>query len=90
VELLFPLLLLVLFWVLLIRPQQKRRKDQQQMVSSLTIGDDVVTVGGLHGRVVAVSDQHMDLEVTADSDVVLRFERTALGRIVRDEPVGEG
>jgi preprotein translocase subunit YajC len=86
VELLFPLLLLAVFWALLIRPQQKRRKEQQAMVSSLNVGDDVVTIGGLHGRVVAVSDQYMDLEVTADSDVVLRYERTALGRIVRDEP----
>lgn len=88
-ELLFPLLLLAVFWVLLIRPQQKRRKEQQQMVSSVAVGDDVVTIGGLHGRVVAVSDQYMDLEVTADSDVVLRYERTALGRIVRDEPTTE-
>jgi preprotein translocase subunit YajC len=89
VELLFPLLLLAVFWVLLIRPQQKRRKEQQQMVSSIAVGDDVVTIGGLHGRVVAVSDQYMDLEVTADSDVVLRYERTALGRIIRDEPATE-
>jgi preprotein translocase subunit YajC len=87
-ELLFPLLLLVVFWVLLIRPQQKRRKDQQAMVSSVEVGDDVITIGGLHGRVVAVGDAYMDLEVTADSDVVLRYERQALQRIVRDAPAG--
>lgn len=83
--------LFAVFWLLLIRPQQKRRKEQQQMVASLAVGDDVVTIGGLHGRVVAVDDATMDLEVTADLDVVLRFERTALGRIVRDPtPTTEG
>jgi preprotein translocase subunit YajC len=89
VELLFPLLLLAVFWVLLIRPQQKRRKEQQEMVASVKVGDDVVTIGGLHGHVVGVDDASMDLEVTADSDVVLRFERSALGRIVRETPATE-
>jgi preprotein translocase subunit YajC len=90
VELLFPLLLLAVFWVLLIRPQQKRRKEQQEMVASVSVGDNVVTIGGLHGHVVAVDADFMDLEVTADSDVVLRFERSALGRIVHDTPPAEG
>jgi preprotein translocase subunit YajC len=90
VELLPLVALFAVFWFLLIRPQQKRRKEQQEMVASLQVGDDVVTIGGLHGRVVAVDEVSMDLEVTAESDVVLRFERTALGRIIRDAPTAEG
>jgi preprotein translocase subunit YajC len=89
VELLPLLALFAVFWLLLIRPQQKRRKEQQAMVASLAVGDDVVTIGGLHGRVVAVDEASMDLEVTADSDVVLRFERSSLGRIIRDTPATE-
>lgn len=88
-ELLPLLALFAVFWLLLIRPQQKRKKEQQAMVASLTVGDDVVTIGGLHGRVVAVDEVSMDLEVTADSDVVLRFERSSLGRIIRDTPATE-
>jgi preprotein translocase subunit YajC len=83
--LLLPLLFLAVLYMLLIRPQQKRRKEQQQMVSSLQVGDDIVTIGGLHGRVIGLGDKTMDIEVTADSDVVLRFERGSLGRVVRDD-----
>jgi preprotein translocase subunit YajC len=83
--LLLPLLFLAVLYLLLIRPQQKRRKEQQQLVAALQVGDDIVTIGGLYGRVVALSDGTMDIEVTADSDVVLRFERGSLGRVVRDD-----
>lgn len=88
------LIIMVLFigvlYMLLIRPQQKRKKEQQQMVTGLQVGDDIITIGGLHGHVVALTDTAMDLEVTADSDIVLRYERSALGRVVRDEVPAEG
>jgi preprotein translocase subunit YajC len=84
--LLLPLLFLVVLYMLLIRPQQRRQKEQQRMVAELQVGDDVVTVGGLHGRVKALTDDTMDLEVDADG-TVLRYQRTALGRVVRDEDV---
>ncbi|MFU8839313.1 MAG: preprotein translocase subunit YajC [Nitriliruptoraceae bacterium] len=86
-ELLLPLAFLAVLWVLLIRPQQKQRKAQDAARRSLAVGDDVVTIGGLHGRVVDLPrDDAMDLlvcpgEEEAD-DVVLRYERAALGRIV--------
>ena len=84
-ELILPLALLAVLWFIMIRPQQKRRKEHQAMVRSLGVGDDIVTIGGLHGRIVALADATMDIEVTADSDVTLRFERTALARVLRDE-----
>lgn len=83
-ELLPLLLILVVFWLILIRPQRQRQKKHQEMVTNLAVGDDVVTVGGLHGTVVALTDDTMDLEVT--DDVVLRFQRQSLARVVRDEP----
>ncbi len=83
--LLLPIAFLAVLYLLLIRPQQKRRKEQEQMVRSVGVGDDVVTIGGLHGRVVALGDTSMDIAVDADEDVIVRYERSALGRIV-DEP----
>ncbi len=83
--LLLPIGFLVVLYLLLIRPQNKRRKEQQQMVRELNVGDDVVTIGGLHGRVVALTDSTMDLAVDADEDVLVRYERSSLARIVRDE-----
>jgi preprotein translocase subunit YajC len=83
--LLLPLLFLFVLYLLLIRPQQKRQREQQRMVAELEVGDDVVTIGGLHGRVKALTDDTMDLEVDADG-TVLRFQRTSVGRVIRDEP----
>jgi preprotein translocase subunit YajC len=83
--LLLPLLFLFVLYLLLIRPQQKRQREQQRMVAELQVGDDVVTIGGLHGRVKTLTDDTMDLVVDAEG-TILRFQRSSLGRVVRDEP----
>ena len=87
--LLLPIAFLAVLYLLLIRPQQKRRKEQERMVRALTVGDDIVTIGGLHGRVVALTDATMDIAVDADEDVILRYERSSLARIVGDDPAEE-
>jgi preprotein translocase subunit YajC len=68
-------------YLLLIRPQQKRQRQHQRMIRSVTVGDDVVTAGGLHGTVAALDDDTMDLTVSADG-TVLRFQRSSLARVV--------
>jgi preprotein translocase subunit YajC len=82
--LLIPLLFLVVLWFLLIRPQQKRQKEHLRLVRSLEVGDDVITLSGLHGHVVALTDDTVDLELT--DDVVVRFQRQSIGKVLRDEP----
>jgi preprotein translocase subunit YajC len=81
--LLIPLLFLVVLWFLLIRPQQKRQKEHAQLVRDLQVGDDIVTISGLHGHVVALTDETVDLEVT--DDIVLRFQRSSVGRVIKDD-----
>lgn len=83
--LLLPIAFLAVLYLLLIRPQQKRRKQQEHMVRTTKVGDDIVTIGGLHGRVVALTDDNMDIAVDADEDVILRYERSSLARIVPDD-----
>jgi preprotein translocase subunit YajC len=51
------------FYFLLIRPQQKRMKDQQAMLSRLAAGDEVVTSGGILGRIAEVGDPFVTLEI---------------------------
>jgi preprotein translocase subunit YajC len=51
------------FYFLLIRPQQKRMKDQQAMLSRLSAGDEVVTSGGILGRITEVNDTFVTLEI---------------------------
>ena len=67
-------------WFLLIRPQQKRQKEQQELLDKLQVGQDVVTVGGLHGTITDVSDDWIDLQVDQDG-TVLRFTRQAIASI---------
>jgi len=65
-----PVLMMVvfvaIFYFLLIRPQQKKAKDHQNMVSKLSVGDEVVTSGGILGRITDVSDSFVTIEI-ADS-----------------------
>ncbi|XVU23272.1 preprotein translocase subunit YajC [Actinoplanes sp. CA-054009] len=79
-----PLLLIVLLFAvmyfLMIRPQQKRRREAQQMQNALGPGDRIVTIGGLHGTVVSVGDDVVNLEI-ADG-VEVQFARPAIARVV--------
>ncbi|MDY6903750.1 MAG: preprotein translocase subunit YajC [Thermodesulfobacteriota bacterium] len=61
---LVPLILIfVIFYFLLIRPQQKKTKEHQEMVNNLKKGDPVITNGGIHGRLTAVDDATVTVEV---------------------------
>jgi preprotein translocase subunit YajC len=57
------ILMFVVLWFLMIRPQMKRQKEHKAMVEALAKGDEVVTAGGIVGKVTAVKDQYVSLEV---------------------------
>ena len=57
------IIMFVIFYFLLIRPQQKKTKQHREMVNSLKPGDRVVTGGGIHGRVTAISDTVLTVEI---------------------------
>lgn len=67
------ILIFVIFYFLLIRPQTKRAKEHRKMVSELKTGDEVVTGGGILGRITETGEQFLKVEV-ADG-VVLRIQR---------------
>lgn len=75
---LFPLLLLAVFYFFMIRPQQKRAADARKLREGLSKGTQVVTVGGLHGRIVDLAEDKVTLEV--DKGVRLTFDRSAVAR----------
>lgn len=61
---LFPLLLIfVVFYLFLIRPQQKRAKAHEAKIAGVQKNDDVVTAGGLMGKVTKVTDDHVEVEI---------------------------
>ena len=57
------LAMFAIFYFLLIRPQQKRAKQHKEMIDAIKAGDQVVTAGGIHGKVVAVQDKAVTLEI---------------------------
>lgn len=67
-------------WFLLIRPAQKRQKATKQMQSDLKRGDNVITIGGLHGTIDAVDETSVFLKVSDGTK--LQFERQAVGRVI--------
>lgn len=69
-------LIMVVFWFFMIRPQQKKAKDAKKFRESLQKGSKVVTIGGIHGKVLEVADTTILLEV--DNNVKLRFEKSAI------------
>ena len=78
--------LAAIMYFVLIRPQQKQVKDQQAMITSLKKGDDVVTTGGILGKIALVTDKTITLEVS--SGVKLRILKSAIQAkvTVGDEP----
>ena len=68
--------LFVVFYFFMIRPQQKKAKEAKKFRESLQKGIKVVTIGGLHGKVVEVSDKTVLIE--AADGVKLRFEKSAI------------
>jgi len=83
---LLPLILIGLFiWFAMIRPQRKRTQAHRQMQSTLAVGDRIITIGGLYGEVDEIGDDTVDIVVDADGDVVMRFKRSAIAEILRDD-----
>ncbi|MBC7570394.1 MAG: preprotein translocase subunit YajC [Spirosoma sp.] len=76
--------IILVFYFFMIRPQQKKQKDQKSFVDNLKKGDNVVTVGGLHGRVTTVDATTVILEV--DRGVKMTFEKSSVSREVTGKP----
>lgn len=68
------------FYFFLIRPQQKRDKATKTMRESVKEGDEVVTIGGIYGKVVSAKEDVLTIEVGADK-VKLRIARWAIGKV---------
>jgi preprotein translocase subunit YajC len=68
------------FYFLLIRPQQKRQKAHSELVSSLATGDEVLTAGGVLGKVTAVSDHYATIEIA--NNVEIKIQKSTVSQVV--------
>ncbi len=75
------LLIFVIFYLLMIRPQQKRMKEHAATIAAVKKGDEVITGGGIRGRVTRVMDE--DVEVEIGSNVKVRVVKATLSHVVR-------
>ena len=69
-------LIIVVFYFFFIRPQMKKSKDQKKFKESLQKGQKIITIGGIHGRIVEIQETTVTIEV--ENNVRLRIEKTAV------------
>ena len=77
----FPLLIIGIFYMLVFRPQQKKMKEHQKMVSNLAKGDEIVTAGGMIGKVVKVKADNNEVEVELAKDVRVRVVQATISDV---------
>ena len=78
------LLMFVVLWFVMIRPQMKKAKEQQKMVGELVKGDEVITQGGIVGRIAKVGENYLSLEIAdaKDGPVVISVQKNAVGALL--------
>ena len=72
-------LIILIFYFLIIRPQKKRDKEAKAMIDAMKKGDKVVTIGGIHGTIVAVREQ--TVVVTVDDSARIEFSKSAISTV---------
>ena len=78
------IIMFVILWFLMIRPQMKKAKDHQKMVGELQKGDEIVTQGGMAGRITKIGESFMTLEVAQGKDGAIEVvvQKNAIGALL--------
>ena len=71
---------MILIYFLMIRPENKRRKSHQEMLASLDLGEEVVTAGGLLGKVTKISDQYIELSIA--DNMKIKVQKTSISTVL--------
>jgi preprotein translocase subunit YajC len=74
------LLIFAIFYILMIRPQQRRVKEHQAAIAAVKKGDEVITGGGIRGRVTRVSDDELEVEIA--TGVRIRVVKTTISQVL--------
>ena len=74
------ILMFVVLWFLMIRPQMKKAKEHKALLAALAKGDEVVTQGGIVGKIVKVGDSYATVEIATGTEVVI--QKTAIGLVL--------
>lgn len=77
-----PLLILVLMWFLMIRPQRKQEKKLKEQRDNMKVGDQVITIGGVSGRVVNIKDNEVTI-TTSVQNTMVTFRKDAINQVIQ-------
>lgn len=65
-------LMFVVLYFLMIRPQQKKQKEQREMLNALSIGDEVLTAGGIVGKITKISENFLTLQIAEGTEIIIQ------------------
>ena len=82
------IIIFVVFYFLLIRPQSKKQKEHQEMITSLEVGNEVVTAGGILGKIKEINDQYVQLQIS--DDTVIKVQKHTIGSLLPKGTIKKG
>ena len=71
---------MILIYFLMIRPENKRRKTHQDMLASLDVGEEIVTAGGILGKVTKINDQYIELSISDTTKI--KIQKTSISAVL--------
>ena len=81
------ILMIAIFYFMLIRPQRKREKKLREMLAALKIGDEVASIGGIHGKILRIKDDAFVLETGVGTNKgYITIERGSISRLIKEAP----
>lgn len=84
ISLLFPASLLVIMYLLIILPHRKKEKARKQMQNSIKVGDEIVTIGGIMGKVINIKDDEITIETSVEKTKI-KIYRYAIDSVSSSE-----
>ncbi|MFW6006468.1 MAG: preprotein translocase subunit YajC [Halanaerobiales bacterium] len=77
------ILIFVVFWFFLIRPQKKKQQEHDEMLNNLSIGDNIVTIGGIKAKIIKIKDDSVRLRISSNVDIDVM--KNAISRLDKSE-----
>ena len=82
------ILIFVIFYFVLIRPQTKKQKEHQEMVNALEVGNEVVTAGGILGKIQEMNENYVQLEIS--ENVTIKIQRQTISSLLPKGTIRKG
>jgi preprotein translocase subunit YajC len=77
------IIIFAVLYFLILRPQSKKQKERQKLLEALQKGDKVVTIGGVHGKIMGFKDDDKTIIIKVDDNVKLDVDRTAISNVLK-------